>query len=72
VPTYEFRCRECDERFELRRPMAEADAPAPCSAGHGDTVRLLATFATTGRSSAAGLPSAVPSGGCGGACACAH
>jgi putative FmdB family regulatory protein len=71
VPTYEFRCRECDERFELRRPMAEADRPAPCSAGHADTVRLLASFATTGRSS--GSPATVSSGGgCGGACACAH
>jgi putative FmdB family regulatory protein len=76
VPLYEYRCKVCDERFDVRRPMAEADAPALCPAGHDDAVRLLAVFAATGRASATG-PAALPvgstgAGPCGPACACAH
>ena len=73
MATYEYRCRTCETRFELRRPMAEADAPAPCPSGHEDAVRLLSVFAAVGASSSAGpaRPSGSPSPGpCGGACAC--
>ena len=72
MPTYEYRCRTCETRFELRRPMAESDAPAECPGGHAGAVRLLSVFAAVGSASAG--PSAGPapaSGGpCGGACAC--
>ncbi|MET0144830.1 MAG: zinc ribbon domain-containing protein [Ilumatobacteraceae bacterium] len=72
MPLYEFRCRTCDERFEVRRSMVDAAAAAPCPGGHADTVRLLSTFASTGSAPAR---SAVPSGGggggcCGGGCGC--
>lgn len=69
---YEYRCRTCDDRFEMRRSMAEADAPAVCRDGHTDVVRLLSVFATVGASGGAS-PSAAPmpsGGGCGGACSC--
>jgi putative FmdB family regulatory protein len=73
MPFYEYRCRTCDERFDLRRSMDDADAPARCSAGHSNAVRLLAAFASTGKASAGGSAAPMPSGGgCGGACACAH
>ena len=75
MPLYDFRCRECDEVFELRRSMAEADVPATCPAGHTSTVRLLPMFASTGRATAgssASLPSGPPAGGCGAGCGCAH
>ncbi|MGH9209746.1 MAG: FmdB family zinc ribbon protein [Acidimicrobiales bacterium] len=68
MPLYEYRCRTCDESFEIRRPVADADAPAACPSGHGDAVRLLAAFAATGRASAA--PAAPAPGPCGGSCAC--
>lgn len=75
MPFYEYRCRTCDDRFDLRRAADDADRPAPCPAGHTDTVRLLAAFASTGRASAAGDSSAstaaMPAGGCGTGCACA-
>lgn len=73
MPLYDFRCPTCDERFELRRSIAEADDPASCPAGHPGARRLLTVFASTGRA-AAGAPalSGPPAGGCGGACACAH
>ncbi len=69
---YEYRCRTCDDRFEMRRSMAEADAPAACRDGHTDVVRLLSVFASVGATGGASPSSApMPSGGgCGGACAC--
>jgi putative FmdB family regulatory protein len=69
MPLYEYRCRTCDEMFEVRRPMAESAAPASCPRGHGDAVRLLSMFAGTGLASA---PSAAGGGCCGGSCGCAH
>jgi putative FmdB family regulatory protein len=68
MPIYEFRCQRCDERFELRRPMADADAPVACSSGHADVVRLLPVFATTGSSSSADSICGAGGGCCGGAC----
>ncbi len=65
MPTYDIRCRACGLTFEARRPMAEADAPAPCPNGHDDTVRLLPTVALTGRVSA--RPAPARSGGSGSA-----
>lgn len=71
MPRYEYRCRECGATYELRRPMAESDAPAPCPEGHQDTVKLLSTVAVGGTASApAGGGSAGAGGGgcCGGGC----
>ncbi|WP_117000694.1 FmdB family zinc ribbon protein [Desertimonas flava] len=71
---YEYRCRTCDERFEVRRPMAEANDPAPCPRGHTRTVRLLSSFASVS-AGAAPAPAMAGGGGggcCGGACGCGH
>lgn len=78
MPTYEFRCRECDAKFEEKRPMSAAADPARCPSGHEDTVKLLSMFASTvgaQRSSVSGADlasamSAPSAGGCGSACAC--
>lgn len=73
MPLYEFRCRTCETNFEVRRPMAEASAPAVCPQGHPGAVRLLSVFASVG-----GAPASAPSpapragGGCGSGCGCAH
>ena len=73
MPLYEFRCRTCDETFELRRPMSEASAPATCPHGHDNAVRLLSAFASVGAVSVpASAPAARPAGGCGAGCGCAH
>jgi putative FmdB family regulatory protein len=66
MAVYEYRCRACDELFELRRPMSESDATAACPQGHVDTVRLLSAFASAG----AATGGEVAAGGCGPACAC--
>ena len=69
VPVYEYRCRSCDSRFEVRRPMAQANAPAPCPNEHDDTVRLLSMFGSISTSTN-GAPAAVGGGCCGGGCGC--
>jgi putative FmdB family regulatory protein len=73
MPRYEYRCRTCDDTFELRRMMSESDAPAVCPEGHADTTKLLSVFASVGASpggDAAPAPAPSMGGGCGGHCAC--
>lgn len=42
---YEYRCKECDRRFETMRAMADKDAPAPCPAcGSVKSMRQLSVF----------------------------
>jgi putative FmdB family regulatory protein len=70
---YEFRCATCDVVFDERRPMAEADAPAMCPAGHVGARRLIPVFAATGLAAApsgGGMCGAPVAGGCGSGCAC--
>ncbi|MET9464204.1 zinc ribbon domain-containing protein [Streptomyces sp. NPDC006544] len=67
MPRYEYRCRTCEDTFEVSRPMAESSAPADCPAGHADTVKLLSAVAVGGSSSAAAAAPAAPMGG-GGCC----
>jgi putative FmdB family regulatory protein len=73
MPMYEYRCRTCETVYDLRRTMAESDAPATCPAGHVGAVRLLPVFATVGAASApgpGGMAGTPVMGGCGGGCAC--
>ncbi|MEN9823305.1 MAG: FmdB family zinc ribbon protein [Ilumatobacteraceae bacterium] len=76
MPLYEFRCRTCDDTFELRRSMSESNDPATCPQGHDGAVRLLSVFANHGggpsTGSAPNIPAPRVGGGCGGGCACAH
>jgi putative FmdB family regulatory protein len=69
---YEFRCRTCDDVFEVRRPMSEATAAAVCPSGHTDTIKLLSMFARTGAAPASVAPVAAGGGCCGGGCGCAR
>lgn len=75
MPTYEMRCRTCGTRFEVVRPMARLDEPAPCPVGHDDTVRLLPTIAfarggSAGARDTVAAPTASGGGCCGGGCGC--
>ena len=69
MPTYEYRCRTCDEVFEQRRAMADADEPTTCTAGHADAVRLLSVFASVSATGDGPSAGAAP-GPCGGSGAC--
>ncbi|MFE0423136.1 zinc ribbon domain-containing protein [Streptomyces sp. NPDC058953] len=65
MPRYEFRCRTCDDTFEVDRPMARSGEPADCPEGHPDTVKLLSAVAVGGTASGS---APAPSGGGGGGC----
>ena len=71
MPRYEYRCRTCDQRFELQRSMSESSSAAPCPEGHADTVRVLSMFAATGTATG-GMSTGGGGGCCGGGCGCAH
>jgi hypothetical protein len=49
--------------------MSESSSPAPCPAGHDNTVKLLSMVALTG---GGGDGASAPTGGgcCGGSCGC--
>ena len=58
MPMYEFRCRDCGERFEELRNVSEPDAGIECPQCGGVRVeRLLSAFATSATSSPPGRSS---------------
>jgi putative FmdB family regulatory protein len=80
---YEYKCAECDERFDLMRPMSESDTAAECpECGSERSQRVISNFAsiTAGASAMSSNPmmdarmaSGNVSGGggcCGGGCGC--
>jgi putative FmdB family regulatory protein len=69
MPLYDYRCRECDDRFEVRLSLDETSRAVSCPAGHTDTVRIFSPVAIGGRSPVAAAP-AVPAAPCGSACGC--
>ncbi|WP_329131670.1 zinc ribbon domain-containing protein [Streptomyces sp. NBC_01476] len=81
MPRYEYRCKTCETTFELRRPMSQANAPAPCPKGHPEAVKLLSTVSvgasvgssvssgSSGSSASSVSPAPAAGGGCcGGGC----
>jgi putative FmdB family regulatory protein len=46
VAVYEFKCKACDNRFDVMRPMSRQHEPAPCPTCRShETMRLLSLFA---------------------------
>ena len=43
---YEYRCSDCGDEFEQRRPMSEADSPAECPECGKEAARLPSVFAS--------------------------
>ena len=73
VPTYEFRCKTCDDVFAVQRPMSQSSDPADCPEGHNTTTKLLSRVMVMGRSGAAAPESSggsLPMSGCGSGCGC--
>ncbi|MCH7705979.1 MAG: zinc ribbon domain-containing protein [Chloroflexi bacterium] len=72
MPLYEYKCPECDVRFERLRPMTDG-RQADCPDCETQAPRVLSLFATFSRSADGQVASL--GGGCacaaGGACACA-
>lgn len=65
MPLYEYRCRSCNDRFEVWLGAGDSRTDVACPEGHTETVRVFSTSAMTGKASVA-----VPSLPCGSACAC--
>ena len=74
MPLYEYYCQRCEQRFELLRPLARMDDPAPCPKGHDGGERVLSTFAAFSQGSGGPGEALGGGGGCagcsGGNCAC--
>ena len=49
MPIYEYRCRECQHRFEKLVPVGTADSGMECPACHQKRVqKVLSVFGTKG------------------------
>ncbi|MDQ3363267.1 MAG: zinc ribbon domain-containing protein [Actinomycetota bacterium] len=78
---YEYKCADCDGRFDLMRSMSASDEPAECpECGSAESRRVISNFAsiTPGASAMSSNPMMdariASSGGgggcCGGGCGC--
>ena len=71
---YEYKCSECEEQFDVMRPMTAADEPAQCpECGETESRRLISNFTsiTPGASTLSTNPvmdARIASGGGGGCC----
>ena len=71
---YEYKCSECEEQFDVMRPMTAADEPAQCpECGGTESRRLISNFTsiTPGASALSTNPvmdARIASGGGGGGC----
>ena len=44
---YEYKCAECEDHFDLMRPMSDADKPADCpECGSTESRRVISNFAS--------------------------
>jgi len=70
---YEYYCPTCRNKFEQRKPMAEAGAATRCANGH-KAERTVSAFAMTRGGGGTMLEEAPAGGGCcgGGGCACGN
>ena len=66
MPLYEYRCRECGERFEVLQRMGEGAAGLECPrCGARAAEKQLSTFAAAASGAAASVAPACGGGGCG-------
>ena len=69
---YEYYCPTCRDKFEQRRPMAQATAVATCTQGH-KAERTISAFAALRTGAESAIEMGMAGGGCcggGGGCAC--
>ncbi|MHB9035656.1 MAG: FmdB family zinc ribbon protein [Armatimonadota bacterium] len=74
MPIYEFKCKLCEERFEILISLSRIDEARCPVCGSGDIKRLMSTFATHvsgGSSSHSSNCAGCASGQCG-SCGCGH
>ena len=75
MPIYDYRCRECEERFDelARNPEVKVACP---SCGAADAERLVSVFAGVGGTRTSSPPDVArmptAGAGCGPGCGCHH
>jgi putative FmdB family regulatory protein len=75
MPVYEYYCRDCEQTFELLRPIVKAEDSASCPEGHTGASRTITLFATIGRGAEQPFAAMPVGGGCAcgsGGCGCGH
>ncbi|HHY92649.1 MAG TPA: zinc ribbon domain-containing protein [Firmicutes bacterium] len=73
MPYYEYRCRDCGERFEVRAPMSAKPAHPVCNRCHGtNTQPVYSTFAVGGGGGARDSSSGACASCHGGQCSSCH
>jgi putative FmdB family regulatory protein len=74
MPIYEYRCGDCDKKFEVFTPQRMSMDGVVCTSCHSVNVRrLISTFASVGAESEASFSEGADSVGggcCGGSCGC--
>jgi len=76
LPVYEYRCGDCDKKFELFTPQRMSTEGVVCRTCHSGNVRkLVSTFARVGggdseMSAGDAEPMSTGGGCCGGSCGC--
>ncbi len=66
MPIYEYVCSDCGLKFELLRPLSQANEAASCSRCHNSAERIFSPFASFSKDEG-GLTT--PIAGSGGSCA---
>jgi putative FmdB family regulatory protein len=56
MPLYEYRCRECEQEFEVLLPSASANAATCPTCGAGEPRRLMSVIAGMTNRAAAPAP----------------
>jgi putative FmdB family regulatory protein len=63
MPIYEYVCTGCNKKFEMFRPLSQAEADAACAACGGKAKRVLSRFAAVSKGSG-GESTPITGGGC--------
>ena len=74
MPLYEYRCTNCESRFEMLRPMSQSDSSAVCPyCAEMTGRRMISVFAAVSKDASGGSRMVASSGASGcGSCAGGH
>ena len=70
MAAYDYRCRECETTFEVRRSVNADAGPVRCPGGHADVARIWSAVSVGGVATVGAQGGAAPAAGgcCGGGC----
>jgi putative FmdB family regulatory protein len=68
VATYDYRCRTCDDVFEVRRSVTAEANEVRCPSGHDEVTRVWSAVAVAVGGAGPSSEPAPAAGCCGGGC----